>query len=135
MRCHRAAVLAALLAWSGAEERFVLTLDSGFERTAWKREKGDYGYGAYGNEPWSLQAMEKRVYAIRDFYKRELKGTNMDDPASDPLVTGTLAALVLLVGRKSMHVPKVRATELSLDCARKAMDAVGKEQRARSGGA
>ena len=79
--------------------------------------------------------MEKRVYAIRDFYKRELKGTNMDDPASDPLVTGTLAALVLLVGRKSMHVPKVRATELSLGCARKAMDAGGKEQRERSGGA
>ena len=67
----------------------------------WKRERGDYGYGAYGNELWSLQAMEKRVYAIRDFYKRELKGTGMDDPALDPLVTGTLAALVLLVGRNS----------------------------------
>ena len=56
--------------------------------------------------------MEKRVYALRDFYSRELKGTLLDDPASDPLVTGTLAALVLLIGRKAMHVPKVRATEL-----------------------
>ena len=80
-------------------------------REAWTRKRGEYGYGAYGNEPWSLQAMEKRIYAMRDFYKRELKGTNMDDPASDPLVSGTLAALVLLIGRKAMHVPKVRASQ------------------------
>ena len=26
-------------------------------RGVWKRKQGDYGYGAYGNEPWSLQAM------------------------------------------------------------------------------
>ena len=49
--------------------------------------------------------MEKRVYAIRDFYKRELKGTSFDNPGFDPLVTGTLKALVLLIGRKAMHVP------------------------------
>jgi hypothetical protein len=30
-------------------------------RIAWKRSRADYGYGAYGNEPWSLQAMEKRL--------------------------------------------------------------------------
>ena len=78
-------------------------------RRSWKRKRGDFGYGAHCNEPWSLQAMEKRIYALRDFYARELKGTSIDDPASDPLVTGTLAALVLLIGRKSMHVPKVRA--------------------------
>ena len=51
--------------------------------------------------------MEKRVYALRDFYKRELQGTTTDDPASDPLVTGTLKALVLLIGRKAMHVLRV----------------------------
>lgn len=78
-------------------------------RRGWKRKQGDYGYGAHGNEPWSLQAMEKRIYALRDFYARELKGTKLDDPASDSLVSGTLAALVLLIGRKAMHVPKARA--------------------------
>ena len=46
-------------------------------RTAWKRKQGEYGYGAYGDEPWSLQSMEKRIYALRDFYARELKGTYM----------------------------------------------------------
>ena len=84
-------------------------------RGGWTRKKGDYGYGAHNDEPWSLQAMEKRIYAMRDFYARELKGTHLDDPASDPLVTGTLAALVLLIGRKSMHVPKVCARAPSTD--------------------
>ena len=56
----------------------------------WKRKQGEHGFGAYCDEPWSLQAMEKRVYAIRDFYKRELKGTSFDNPGFDPLVTGTL---------------------------------------------
>jgi hypothetical protein len=79
-------------------------------RAAWKRKKGEYGYGPHSDEPWSLQAIEKRIYALRDFYARELKGTHLDDPASDPLVTGTLAALVLLIGRKPMHVPQVSAT-------------------------
>ena len=72
-----------------------------------KRKDGKHGHGAYADETWSLQAMEKRVYALRDFYKRELKGTQYEDPASDPLVKGTLSALVLLIGRKSMHVPEV----------------------------
>ncbi len=76
-------------------------------RKEWKRKEGEFGSGAYSEEPWSLQAMEKRVYALRDFYKRELQGTTIDDPASDPLVTGTLKALVLLIGRKAMHVPRV----------------------------
>ena len=42
-------------------------------RTDYKRKKGEFGFGAHGDEPWSLQAMEKRLYAIRDFYKRELR--------------------------------------------------------------
>ena len=78
-------------------------------RTGWKRKKGEFGYGAYGDEPWSLQSMEKRLYAIRDFYKRELKGTEMDNRGHDDLVEGTRAALVLLIGRKATHVPQVRA--------------------------
>lgn len=65
-------------------------------RSKWKRRKGEHGYDAYSSEPWSLQSMEKRVYAIRDFYKRELKGTSYENPGCDELVVGTLAALVLL---------------------------------------
>ena len=57
--------------------------------------------------------MEKRVYALRDFYKRELEGSSIDDPASDPLVTGTLKALVLLIGRKAMHVPRVSSAPMA----------------------
>ena len=77
-------------------------------RTEWKREKGETGYGAYKDEPWHIQAFEKRIYAIRDFYKRELRGTELEDPGWDSLVVGVLAALVLLIGRKPMHVPQVR---------------------------
>ena len=73
-------------------------------RTAYKRKRGEFGYGAYSDEPWSLQSMEKRLYAIRDFYKRELKATEIDNPGDDALVEGTRAALVLLIGRKSTHV-------------------------------
>ena len=50
-------------------------------RTQWKRKEGEFGSGPYSEEPWSLQAMEKRVYALRDFYKRELEGSSIDDPA------------------------------------------------------
>ena len=70
--------------------------------------RGEFGFGPYSDEPWSLQAMEKRLYAMRDFYKRELKGTEIDNPGHDDLVEGTRAALVLLIGRKATHVPKVR---------------------------
>ena len=82
-------------------------------RTQWKRKEGEFGSGPYSEEPWSLQAMEKRVYALRDFYKRELEGSSIDDPASDPLVTGTLKALVLLIGRKAMHVPRVSSAPMA----------------------
>ena len=52
-------------------------------RTNWKRKRGEFGYGAYSDEPWSLQSMEKRLYAIRDSYKRELKGTEIDNPGDE----------------------------------------------------
>ena len=68
-------------------------------RAGWTRKKGDFGYGAYGDEPWSLQAMEKRIYAMRDFYARELKGTTLEDPATDPLVRGTRSRQGALGGR------------------------------------
>ena len=38
--------------------------------------------------------------------KRELKGTKLEDLASDPLVTGTLAALVLLIEGKENSYPR-----------------------------
>ena len=43
-------------------------------RKAWKRKKGEFGFGPHSDDPWGLQSMEKRIYAVRDFYKRELKG-------------------------------------------------------------
>ena len=55
--------------------------------------------------------MEKRLYAIRDFYKRELKGTEIDNPGHDDLVEGTRAALVLLIGRKSTQCLKCARTQ------------------------
>ena len=41
-------------------------------RSQWQRKEAEFGSGAYSEEPWSLQAMEKRVYALRDFYKEFL---------------------------------------------------------------
>ena len=35
------------------------------KRSQMKRTEGAYGYGAYADEPWSLQAFQKRVYAVR----------------------------------------------------------------------
>jgi len=64
-------------------------------RTDHKRRKGEFGFGAHADEPWSLQAMEKRLYAIRDFYKRELKGTEIDNPGHDDLVEGLGFGLAL----------------------------------------
>ena len=43
-------------------------------RSHMKRRKGKFGYGAYADESWSLQAFQKRVYAVRDVYGVELKG-------------------------------------------------------------
>ena len=34
-------------------------------RSKMKLKKGAYGTGAYADEPWSLQAYQKRVYAVR----------------------------------------------------------------------
>jgi hypothetical protein len=34
------------------------------KRSGMKRKKGQFGCGAYADEPWSLQAYQKRVYAV-----------------------------------------------------------------------
>ena len=49
-------------------------------RVDFKRRKGAYGFGPYADEPWSLQAFQKRVYAVRDFYGVELRGTAVENP-------------------------------------------------------
>ena len=78
------------------------------EPTSWTREKGKFGFGAYKDEPYSLQAFQKRVYALRDFYDRpgHLDGTGRTNPGRDPIVVGTLSALSLLVGKTPQHVPQ-----------------------------
>ena len=73
-----------------------------------KRKKGEFGYGPYGHEPWSLQAIEKRVYAVRDFYACVLRGTTHDNPGWDDRVCGALSTLRALIGYKPKHVPEVR---------------------------
>lgn len=79
------------------------------KRIAFKRKEGKCGYGAYGDESWSLQALQKRVYAVRDFYRIELKGVHSaDNPGWDDAVCAVLSALALLIGKKPLHVPKVR---------------------------
>jgi len=46
-------------------------------RSKMKLKKGAYGTGAYADEPWSLQAYQKRVYAVRaSRWERELGEEN-----------------------------------------------------------
>ena len=66
--------------------------------------------GAYADEGWSLQAFQKRVYSLRDFYGRELKGTALENPGWSDIVSGTLGALARLIGKVPQHVPLVRAS-------------------------
>ena len=65
--------------------------------SGWKSEAAGC---AYPDEPYSMQAYDKRVYGIRDVYKRCLKGTAVDNPAEDELVTGYHSSLRLLLGYK-----------------------------------
>ena len=74
-----------------------------------RRKKGLYGSGPYAEESWSLQAYQKRVYAVRDVYGTELRGTGIDNPGWDEAVCGVLGALARLVGKKPQHVPQVCA--------------------------
>ena len=73
-----------------------------------RRSEGQYGFGAYKDEPWSMQALEKRIYSVRDFYKHSLKGVEHDNPAEAQSVKDALAMLRLIVGYQATHVPKVR---------------------------
>jgi hypothetical protein len=70
-----------------------------------RRTAGKYGTAPHAEEPWSLQAYQKRVYALRDTYATGLKGTTIDNPAWDAAVCGVLGALSRLLGKKPQHVP------------------------------
>ena len=72
-----------------------------------QRTEGQYGYGAFKDEAWSMQALEKRIYAVRDYYKHVLKGVEDDNPGEAQSVKEALAMLRLIVGYKPSHVPKV----------------------------
>ena len=67
---------------------------------------GVFGVGAYKDEPWSLQAYQKRVYAVREFYKEILYGTGVENPGYDRRVEAMLAAIARVVGKKAQHVPE-----------------------------
>jgi len=38
-----------------------------------QRAEGKYGQGQFKNEPWGLQSYQKRVYAVREFYRAALR--------------------------------------------------------------
>ena len=84
-------------------------------RAQQERARGQFGFGAYKDEPWSLQAVEKRVYAVRDFHKSVRVETvaGIENPGEAPRVNGALSTLRLLIGYQPTHVPRVRFCELN----------------------
>ena len=89
-------------------------LDAALRGDLQPEASGKFGEGAYKEEPWSIVAMRKRIYAIRSFYEFHLKGVQAIKelhPGWDMTVTGTLNSFALLLGTKPQHVPKVRAIE------------------------
>ena len=72
--------------------------------------RGVFGFGAFKDEPWSLQAYQKRKYAVTEFYKVVLKGTCLENPGEDEKVAAMLKSLVTVVGKKRYHVPEVHAS-------------------------
>jgi hypothetical protein len=72
-------------------------------RALQKRKAGQFGTGKYADECWSLGSYQKRVYAVRDFYK----SLPCENPGWSDEVVGVLGALARLVGVKPLHVPQV----------------------------
>ena len=96
----------------GGLQELIAAYDRGELSTAATKEmwSGKFGEGAYKDEPWSIVALRKRVYAMRKFYELELTGTQARrecNPGWDDLVTGTLNSMALLLGTKPQHVPRV----------------------------
>lgn len=76
-----------------------------------KRKQGEFGYGAYCDEPWSLQAIEKRVYAVRDFYSNMKISEN---PGYDDRVKAALSTLRLVLGYKPTRIPTQPTTRIEV---------------------
>ena len=77
-----------------------------------QRAEGKYGQGQFKNEPWGLQSYQKRVYAVREFYRAALRkhgsaGGIAVTPADDEAVVGMLGSISRTVGLKRRHVPEV----------------------------
>ena len=95
--------------FSGAGHACDVCAHTGKKVVATVSAPGEFGHGAFKNEPWGLQSYEKRVYAVREFYKATLRGETADNPADDERVKGMLSSIVRVVGKKGRHVPEVRA--------------------------
>ena len=63
----------------GGLQELIAAYDRGELSTAATKEmwSGKFGEGAYKDEPWSIVALRKRVYAMRKFYELELTGTSV----------------------------------------------------------
>ena len=57
------------------------------DRSKMKFAQLQHGRGAYADEPWSLQAYQKRVYAVRDFYNRGW-GIDTENPGYNEVTSG-----------------------------------------------
>lgn len=85
-------------------------IDAAEARKQRPEASGKFGEGPYKDEPWSIVALRKRVYAIRKFYEQTLVGeqaTRENNPGWDDLVVNVLNSFALLLGTKPQHVPKV----------------------------
>ena len=64
-------------------------IDAAEARKQRPEASGKFGEGPYKDEPWSIVALRKRVYAIRKFYEQTLVGeqaTRENNPGWDDLV-------------------------------------------------
>jgi hypothetical protein len=66
-------------------------------RSKMKRKKGTYGTGACADEPWSLQAYQKRVYAVRHQLREEHPMVRGARPGERAHLTGNMCCCVCAV--------------------------------------
>ena len=90
-------------------------IDAAEARKQRPEASGKFGEGPYKDEPWSIVALRKRVYAIRKFYEQTLVGeqaTRENNPGWDDLVVNVLNSFALLLGTK----PQLRSRFSLLPC-------------------
>eukprot|EP00966_Prymnesium_polylepis_P323713 7379864-Prymnesium_polylepis.1 len=82
----------------------LLAAHEGEDGTVVPPRTGQFGRGAYANEPWSLVAIRKRVTSVRKFYEHYLDGAKEEvNPGWQQIVKGTLASIGLLLGEGVLH--------------------------------